>query len=238
MRKYKLLVVALVVTGCVEATTEKPAGKDTVPPPVPVSAFAASNNSGIQDFLVVVRRMEPVARRECRRRAITAKCNFKVLVDNRKKLPANAFQTLDDRGQPIIVFTRALIEETRNQDELAFVLGHEVAHHILGHISKIHDSALEGMIVGGLQAAVRGADAKGIERAEQRSAFIGIRKYSKQYELEADALGTVITARSGYNPIKGAQYFHRIPDPGDKYLGSHPQNAQRLEVVRRTVSKL
>ncbi len=238
MRRFVMLVAALAVTGCVEATTEKPAEKDSVPPPVPVSAFAASNNSKIQDFLAVVRRMEPVARRECRRRAITAKCNFTILIDNRNKQPANAFQALDDKDQPVIVFTRALIQETRNQDELAFVLGHEVAHHILEHISKTRDSALEGFLVGGLQAAVKGGDAKAIERAEQRSAFIGIRKYSKQYELEADALGTVITAHSGYNPLRGAQYFHRIPDPGDKYLGSHPPNAKRLQVVRQAVSKL
>ncbi len=238
MRRFEMLVAALAVAGCVEATTEKPAKKDSVPPPVPVSAFAASKNSDMQDFLAVVRRMEPVARRECRRKSITAKCNFSILIDNRKGQRANAYQSLDDKGRPVIVFTRALINETRNQDELAFVLGHEVAHHILEHISKTRDSALEGFLVGGLQAAVKGGDAKAIERAEKRSAFIGIRKYSKQYELEADALGTIITARSGYDPLKGAQYFHRIPDPGDKYLGSHPRNSKRLEIVRRTAAKL
>jgi len=233
-----MLVAALVLNGCVEPTTEEPDKKPSAPPPVPVSAFASSKSPNVQDFLAVVRRMEPVARRECRRRAFTAKCNFTILVDNRKGQKPNAFQMLDDYDRPVIIFTRALIEETRNQDELAFVLGHEVAHHILEHIEKTRDSALEGLMVGGLQAAVNGGNSKAIEKAERRSAVFEIRRYSKQYELEADALGTIITAHAGYDPLKGAQYFHRIPDPGDKYLGSHPPNAKRLEIVRRTAAKL
>ncbi len=238
MRRVVMLVAALVLNGCVGTTTDKPDEKPTTPPPVPVSAFAASKNENIQDFLTVVKRMESVSRQECRRRSFKAKCDFKILIDTRKGQPANAFQALDDKGHPIIVFTRALINEARNRDELAFVMGHEVAHHILEHISKTRDSALEGFLVGGLQAAVKGADAETIKKAERRSAFIGIRKYSKQYELEADALGTIITAHAGYDPLRGAQYFRRIPDPGNKYLGSHPPNAKRLEVVRRTVAKL
>lgn len=67
---------------------------------------------------------------------------------------------------------------------------------------------------------------------------LGARSYSKDYELEADELGTIITARSGYDPIKGAAFFTRIPDPGDRFLGSHPPNGQRIATVRRTVANM
>ena len=59
-----------------------------------------------------------------------------------------------------------------------------------------------------------------------------------QFELEADELGTVIAVRAGYNPLIGAGFFTKIPDPGDKFLGTHPPNGDRLAVVRRTAAQL
>jgi len=56
--------------------------------------------------------------------------------------------------------------------------------------------------------------------------------------LEADRLGTVITARAGFNPVRGAEFFNRIPDPGNRFLGTHPPNAARMEIVRRTAAGL
>ena len=60
----------------------------------------------------------------------------------------------------------------------------------------------------------------------------------KDFELEADELGTVITYKAGYNPLIGAKFFDRIPDPGDRFLGSHPPNAQRVQKVLETSKKL
>ena len=67
---------------------------------------------------------------------------------------------------------------------------------------------------------------------------MGARSYSKEFELEADALGTVITKKAGFNPLVGAEFFTRIPDPGNRFLGTHPPNAQRIETVRRVNAKL
>jgi len=44
--------------------------------------------------------------------------------------------------------------------------------------------------------------------------------------------------RAGYNPVRGAQFFTRIPDPGNRFLGTHPPNAQRIETVRRVNAQL
>jgi predicted Zn-dependent protease len=67
---------------------------------------------------------------------------------------------------------------------------------------------------------------------------VGARTYSKDFELEADALGTVISMRAGFDPIRGAAFFTRIPDPGNRFLGTHPPNAQRIETVRRVAAGL
>ena len=71
----------------------------------------------------------------------------------------------------------------------------------------------------------RSPTAAGVDEATKLGAQVGARSYSKDFELEADALGTVITHRAGFSPLKGAAFFTRIPDPGDRFLGTHPPNA-------------
>ena len=186
-------------------------------------------------FAQVVARVEPVAERECAARSRNVNCDFKILVDDRPGAPSNAFQTLDDNGRPLIVFTQALIDDARNADELAFVMGHEAAHHVRGHIARQRQNAAAGAVIFEGIATLTGANP---EVAQQYGALVGSRTYSKEFELEADALGTVLTARAGYDPVRGSQFFNRIPDPGDRFLGTHPPNAQRLEIVRRTAAGL
>lgn len=182
--------------------------------------------------------MEPIAERMCRERAPTLNCDFEIVVDTREGQPANAYQTVNSAGRPILAFTVPLIADVRNADELAFVMGHEAAHHIAGHLARTNESAMIGGMLGGILASVAGAGQAGAEALQNLGASVGARSYSKGFELEADQLGTVITYRAGYNPERGAQFFTRIPDPGDRFLGSHPPNAQRIETVRRTLSTL
>ena len=80
-----------------------------------------------------------------------------------------------------------------------------------------------------------GAD---LQSAQQLGAFVGSRSFSKEFELEADQLGTIITYRSGYDVLRGAEFFNRIPDPGNRFLGTHPPNAQRAAIVRTTLDQI
>ncbi len=201
------------------------------------SAMVAANDAA-RSFVQVVQTLEPVAERECRTRTSGVNCDFNIVVDDRPGQPANAFQTVDRQGRPVVAFTLALIADARNEDELAFVMGHEAAHHIAGHINRQQQNAVAGAVIFAGLATLSGGNASAVESAQRLGAQVGARTYSKDFELEADALGTIITARAGYNPLRGAAFFSRIPDPGDKFLGTHPPNASRLEVVRRTVAGL
>ena len=131
-----------------------------------------------------------------------------------------------------------MINSVRNADELAFVMGHEASHHIMGHLGRMQQNAAVGAVIFSGLASMSGASAANVRTAEEFGAAVGARTYSKDFELEADALGTIITARAGYNPLRGAEFFTRIPDPGDRFLGTHPPNASRLDTVRRTAAGL
>ncbi|MEO1705910.1 MAG: M48 family metallopeptidase [Pseudomonadota bacterium] len=189
-------------------------------------------------FRAIVNRMEPVLERECRARAPGVNCDFAIRLYPDPRLPPNAFQTLDDNGRPILGFTQTLVEDVRNADELAFVLGHEAAHHIAGHIPRQAENATLGAASFGVLAAALGRGEDAVRSAQELGAAVGARSYSKAFELEADRLGTVLTARAGFDPLLGAAYFMRIPDPGNRFLGTHPPNAERIAAVREAAAGL
>ncbi|WP_306113495.1 MULTISPECIES: M48 family metallopeptidase [unclassified Roseovarius] len=235
--RWIALACAVALSGCV-ATTQAPQPTKPTPTRQAAKKPTVPNKSQMASFSRVVRTMEPVAERECRRRARGMNCDFKIVVDDRPGQPANAFQTLDKSGRPILAFNLAFIAQARNQHELAFVMGHEAAHHISGHIARQRQNATAGAILLGGIAAITGAGSGTISSAQDIGAAVGARTYSKDFELEADALGTVITKRAGYDPVKGAQFFTQIPDPGNRFLGTHPPNAKRMETVIRVNNSL
>ena len=196
---------------------------------VETTSFSQPNGA----FAQVVSRVEPLAESFCRDSGRPLNCDFEIIVDARNPKNVNAFQTLRKNGRPLIVFTQALIDSTQNDDELAFVLGHEIAHHLEGHLQRQYQSARAGAILLGWITAIMGASANKVQSAQRIGAGIGARTYSKEFELEADRLGALIAIRSGYNAVRGAAFFARLPDPGDQFLGSHPPNAARIETVRR-----
>ena len=203
-------------------------------PPEPVQ----SRDVAVARLSAVVDRVEPVAERECRRRTRGVECDLQIFVDEDPRKPPNAFQTLDRNGDPVIVFTMALARDARNDDELAFILGHEAAHHILGHIPQTQQTAVLGAVLAGALAQAGGISGDAAQIAQDLGATVGSRAFSKDFELEADRLGTIIAAGAGYDPLRGAEYFNRVPDPGDRFLGTHPPNADRIRVVRQTAAGL
>lgn len=221
-----------------------PAGGAVVSPtPLPVPAAPAFDGvlppeQAARNFVAVVNRVEPVAEAMCRERNPRSNCDFQIVVDDRPGQPPNAFQTLDRNGRPIVGFTLALIADARNADEIAFVVGHETAHHIAGHIPQVQRTAVTGAVLAGVLAQASGAPPDAVRAAQQMGANMGARTYAREFELEADALGAEIAFRSGFDPVRGSAFFDRLPDPGDEFLGSHPPNAQRKEIVRRVVAGL
>jgi Zn-dependent protease with chaperone function len=236
MRVLAWIAAALALAGCM------PVYDTAVPIPVevaaPVAGGALPPAVAAQNFVAAVDRVQPVAEGYCRARTRGVPCAFRIVIDDRPGQPPNAFQTLDRAGRPILGFTPSLIARTRNIDEIAFVVGHEAAHHILGHIPQVEASATEGALMAGVLAALGGADAAAVRTAQDIGATLGARRYSKAFELQADALGAEIALRAGFDPLRGAAFFDRLPDPGDRFLGTHPPNAERREVVRRTVAGL
>jgi len=232
-----LVVLTALVAGCTPVVIQTGGG---TPSSRPASASAAPTSAEVQRkldvFSGVVSRVEPVAESTCRSRDARMPCDFRIIVDTSRNAPPNAYQTLE-KGRPLLVFTLPLIVDARNADELAFIMGHEAAHHIRGHIPQAQATASAGAAIGAILATVAGAESSVVDTASQFGGFVGSRRFSKDFELQADSLGARIALKAGYDPVRGAEYFTRIPDPGNRFLGSHPPNAQRMQTVRDSVGR-
>lgn len=230
MRRLPLLIIAALLAGCMQAPTQPTTTSRPAPQRTPDAA--------LQLFSQVTASVEPVAERECRRHTTGLNCDFRIVLDSRPNQPPNAYQTLEKSGRPVLAFTPALLMDVQNRHELAFVMSHEAAHHMMQHLDRQQQNAAAGAAVFAGLAVITGGTAADVQTATELGAALGARTYSKEYELEADQLGTLIAHRAGYDPLLGAAYFTRIPDPGNRFLGTHPPNAERYEAVRQTAAGL
>ena len=111
-------------------------------------------------------------------------------------------------GNYIYVFT-GLLNNAQSDDELAFILGHEISHSWLKHNlrrSEDFSNLLASLI------EFSGAFTRNQNRKEQRALIGGAIKsaYSREDEQEADALGAYIAKRASYDPIRGIAFFQRM----------------------------
>ncbi|WP_170400544.1 M48 family metallopeptidase [Ruegeria arenilitoris] len=231
MRSFFFLFVSLLLSACATDRLR-------VVPASEWRGFTSAESASAAVFREVNGAVSKEARAECLRQARVNNCDFTVLVDLNPRAPANAFQTLDDNDQPVIIFTRSMIQSAQNADELAFVMGHEAAHHVLGHIDQQSKNAQESAAIFNDLGKLHGENGKDLERTQKLGAEVGVQVNVKTFELEADQMGTIITYNAGYNPLIGAKYFDRLPDPGDKFLSTHPPNAERVQIVLETARKL
>lgn len=212
-RSFIALIAVLLLAACAAPSRDSaPTGRVTTgvshQGAAPLSPADMSLRA--QGFIYAASQVEPVAERICRERAPQRNCDFQIVIDDQSDIGPNAYQTLDRSGRPIVAITLPLLFMVANSDEIAFVLAHEAAHHIEGHLERRSQSVA------------------------QLGEILGSMVYSKEFELQADALGTLIAAEAGFDPLRGSALFFRIPDPAGRILSSHPANAERLDVIRRT----
>jgi predicted Zn-dependent protease len=130
-----------------------------------------------------------------------------------------------------------LLIRTANDDELAGVLGHEMAHVNAHHLARQQEAAtLLGVLLSAVQPAI-GAGAVAANAAVQL-------KYRREFEQEADYLGARYMRQAGYDPRGMLDFFKKMLDEqratptfAPPYLLSHPLTDTRLtnlEAVLRT----
>lgn len=115
----------------------------------------------------------------------------------------NAFVT---GGKYIYVLT-GLLKQVETEDELAFVLGHEIGHSLLKQNLRQKDDITTTL--GGLAALIAAVAAKNSLKDVQAVTQAVGAEYSRTDEEEADALAVAIAWRAGFDPLRGIDFFSR-----------------------------
>lgn len=134
-----------------------------------------------------------------------------------------------------VMVTAGLVKQLQSEDELAFILAHEIAHVARHHHYRVViRQRLADKAAKNLQAATgEAADAA----LSQVSAQIYARGLDKASEFEADRLGVELMTQVGYDPAAALGVLERLQrikgeDPRVELLMStHPSAADRLDML-------
>ncbi|MDR2575414.1 MAG: M48 family metallopeptidase [Treponema sp.] len=141
-------------------------------------------------------------------------------------------------GGKIVVYT-GIMPVTKNEDGLATVMGHEVAHALLNHGKQRVSAnfvAQLGLAAADITAAMLGGtddSRKLLLGALGLGANLGVLlPFSREHESEADHYGLILMAIAGYNPEESVPFWERMKALGGgsiEFLSTHPSNDTRIK---------
>lgn len=151
----------------------------------------------------IVGRLRAANAQQC---AAAAHCGGRIIVSNAGHL--NAWSD----GRSVAITTR-MVRFAEDDDALAFVIAHEMAHNLLGHaasLSGVSSRLGEGQAAAHIRAA----------------------------EFVADRLAIELVATAGFNPYAAERLFLRLTKRAMRTPASYPSLAQRIAAVRAETASL
>jgi len=142
-------------------------------------------------------------------------------------------------GGKVVVYS-GILPITKTRDGLAVVMGHEVSHAVARHGNERMSQGLLQQVGGlGLAVAARNKPAQTQQvfmQAYGAASTLGILKYSRTHETEADQLGLIFMALAGYNPREAAPFWTRMSEAGNgqeppEFISTHPNHDTRIKDI-------
>lgn len=130
-----------------------------------------------------------------------------------------------------------LFKVAENDDQLAAVMAHEVAHAIARHSSERMSNQLlvQGAVAAaGVAASTQTEDSASLVQLAAAAATLGITlPFSRAQESEADHIGLIYMAEAGYDPRAAVELWQNFEAMGDgtppEFLSTHPSPGNRIE---------
>ncbi|NML42354.1 M48 family metallopeptidase [Ramlibacter sp. G-1-2-2] len=145
-------------------------------------------------------------------------------------------------GGKIAFFTAILDKLKLTDDEVAMVMGHEMAHALREHA---RERMAKSQGTGALLSL--GAQLFGLGQLGDLAANVGTQlltlKFSRDDETEADLVGLEMGARAGYNPEAAVSLWEKMgrvsgSDAGTAFLSTHPSGPDRIARLRENVPRV
>jgi predicted Zn-dependent protease len=146
-------------------------------------------------------------------------------------------------GGKVFVY-KGLFRAVENEDQLATVIGHEVAHAIARHgaermsmmqLGRMGKSIAAQTISGGKYAGT-------INQAYGAVEGVGlVLPFSRKFEYEADEIGLYLMTKAGYNPNEALRFWDNMrrlsagKRKPPEFLSTHPADAHRIQKIKQRI---
>lgn len=143
-------------------------------------------------------------------------------------------------GGKVVVYT-GILPLTRDENGLAVVLGHEISHAVARHGA---ERMSDQLVAQGLSTALNTALSQNptatkslFMQAVGVGSQVGMLKFSRTQESEADHLGLIFMAMAGYDPRGALPFWQRMAAQSQnntpEFFSDHPADATRIADIER-----
>ena len=149
-------------------------------------------------------------------------------------------------GGKIAFYSGILTKLELTDDEVAMVMGHEIAHALREHARERMGKSMAttglSRLGGALIAGYFGIDARITDTVAQQGAQLLSLKFSREDESEADLVGMELAARAGYNPRAGVTLWQKMSAANKgappQWLSTHPSGNTRIKDIEANLNKV
>ena len=137
-----------------------------------------------------------------------------------------------------VAFYTAIIPICKDETGIAVVMGHEVAHAIANHgRERMSQGLIQEFGMSTLGAAMGqnpGVTSQIFQQAVGMGSQVGMLKFSRSHESEADHIGLIFMAMAGYDPQQAPIFWERMSALGGgqkppEFLSTHPADETRIK---------
>jgi len=142
-----------------------------------------------------------------------------------------------------IIFYSGIIERLNlNDDEIAAVMGHEIAHALREHGRESYSKAYGAQLAGQL-ASLLGASEQNLKMANVGVNYLMLLPNSRKNENEADLIGLELMARAGYNPNAAINLWQKMlrlsgGQSQPEFISTHPSAPNRIASLKKNMVKV
>lgn len=144
-------------------------------------------------------------------------------------------------GGKIVVY-EGIMKLVSSDDELAVVMGHEVAHAVAKHSNERMSQQVAAQMGANVLGAVMQGQSYQTQAIAQQVYGLGaqygvMQPFSRKHESEADEMGLVLMTIAGYNPDVAITFWQKMSAAGSskipEFLSSHPSHETRINDIKK-----
>jgi predicted Zn-dependent protease len=140
-----------------------------------------------------------------------------------------------------VAFYTGILPICKDEDGVAVVMGHEVAHAIANHGGERMSTQMVAQYGLNTLSALMGqnptAGRQLLMQAVGAGAGVGMLKFSREHESEADRMGLIFMAMAGYDPNNAISFWQRMSSESGgqsppEFLSTHPAHDTRIKDLK------